>query len=203
MRHGKKDNHLGRKIGHRRALLKNLAQALIQHKRITTTLAKAKALRVYIEPLVTKAKTNTTHSRRVAFSYLQNKEAVKELFGAVAEKIGDRPGGYVRVLRTGYRQGDGAEMAMIEFVDFNEVYNAGGKDESKSSSRRRRRRGGSSGGTKQETPVTAKTATAVATEPEEEITEEETLVEDAVVEAEETTPEVNDAEAEEENKTEA
>ena len=206
MRHGKKGNHLGRKIGHRRALLKNLAQALIQHKRITTTLAKAKALRVYIEPLVTKSKTNTTHSRRVAFSYLQNKEAVKELFGAVAEKIGDRPGGYVRVLRTGYRQGDGAEMAMIEFVDFNEVYNAGGKDESKSSSRRRRRRGGA--GASQETPpTTAKTkaATAVATEPEKSAAEEDALVQDAVVEAEETTPEVNDAAptAAEEDKTEA
>ncbi len=205
MRHGKKGNHLGRKIGHRRALLKNLAQALIQHKRITTTLAKAKALRVYIEPLVTKSKTNTTHSRRVAFSYLQNKEAVKELFGAVAEKIGDRPGGYVRVLRTGYRQGDGAEMAMIEFVDFNEIYNAGGKDESKSSSRRRRRRGGA--GASQETPPsTAKTkaATAVATEPEKSAAED-ALVQDAVVETEETTPEVNDAAptAAEEDKTEA
>ena len=188
MRHGKKHNHLGRKVGHRHALLKNLSQALIEHKRITTTLAKAKALRVYIEPLVTKAKANTTHSRRVVFSYLQNKEAVKELFGAVAEKIGDRPGGYVRVLRTGYRQGDGAEMAMIEFVDFNEVYNAGGsKEESKSGSRKRRRRGSSgSGSTKQEAPVEVATA-AVATEP----VFEEAVIEDSV--AEETTPEENDA----------
>lgn len=189
MRHGKKDNHLGRKVGHRRALLKNLAQALIQHKRITTTVAKAKALRVYIEPLVTKAKTNTTHNRRVVFSYLQNKEAVKELFGAVAEKIGDRPGGYVRVIRTGYRQGDGAEMALIEFVDFNEVYNAGKEGSAGKSSRRRRRRGSSGSGAKQEAPAAT---TTVATEPE--------------VAAAETAPEVNDTTAtettEEENNTE-
>ncbi len=195
MRHGKKDNHLGRKVGHRRALLKNLAQALIQHKRITTTVAKAKALRVYIEPLVTKAKTNTTHNRRVVFSYLQNKEAVKELFSEVAEKIGDRPGGYVRVIRTGYRQGDGAEMAMIEFVDFNEIYNTG-KDGAAKSTRRRRRRGGT-GTTKQEAATTP--TTAVATEPAAMEVEET----DAV--ATETTPDANDAAptAEDENKAEA
>ncbi|MFN7119411.1 MAG: 50S ribosomal protein L17 [Saprospiraceae bacterium] len=188
MRHGKKDNHLGRKVGHRRALLKNLAQALIQHKRITTTVAKAKALRVYIEPLVTKAKTNTTHNRRVVFSYLQNKEAVKELFSAVAEKIGDRPGGYVRVIRTGYRQGDGAEMAMIEFVDFNDVYNTGKEAGAGKSTRRRRRRGGS-GGTKEETRAAA--PAAVATTPE--------------ATAPEVAPETNDmaATSEDENKTEA
>ena len=122
MRHGKKDNHLSRTKGHRVALMRNLANALIQHKRINTTLAKAKALRVYIEPLVTKARLNTTHSRRVVFSYLQNKEATQELFGPIAAKVGDRPGGYVRVLHTGFRKGDSAEMAMIEFVDFNEVY---------------------------------------------------------------------------------
>jgi large subunit ribosomal protein L17 len=127
MRHGDKVNNLGRTASHRRALLANLAISLIEHKRITTTLAKAKALRVYIEPLVTKAKENTTHQRRIVFSYLQNKEAVKELFGAVAEKIGDRPGGYLRVIKLGFRRGDGAETAMIEFVDFNETYapNAG------------------------------------------------------------------------------
>ena len=140
MRHSKKFNHLSRKKGHRRALLANLSNALIEHKRINTTLAKAKALRVYIEPLVTKAKKNTVHAQRTVFSQLQNKEAIKELFGAVAEKVGDRPGGYTRIIKTGFRKGDGAEMAMIEFVDFNEVYT--NASEGKKSSRRRRRRGG-------------------------------------------------------------
>lgn len=201
MRHGNKVNHLGRKVGHRHALLKNLAQALIQHKRITTTVAKAKALRVYIEPLVTKSKTNTTHSRRVVFSYLQNKEAVKELFSTVSEKIGDRPGGYVRVVRTGYRQGDGAEMAMIEFVDFNEVYNAGGTKEENKSGKRRRRRGGSGAGSGKETSLEA-TNTAVAVE---EPAFEEAIIDETVAEVAETTPEVDDATptTEEENKTEA
>lgn len=137
MRHGKKFNHLGRKAAHRKALLRNLSIALIEHKRINTTVAKAKALRKFIEPLVTKAKTDTMHSRRVVFSYLQNKYAVTELFGEIAEKVGDRPGGYVRVIKTGFRKGDGAEMAMIEFVDFNDVYN---KEERESSGSRRRRR---------------------------------------------------------------
>lgn len=123
MRHGDKVNNLGRTAAHRRALLANLAISLIEHKRITTTLAKAKALRRYVEPLVTKAKDNTTHSRRVVFSYLQNKFAVTELFGPLVEKVGDRPGGYVRIIKLGFRRGDGAETAMIEFVDFNETYN--------------------------------------------------------------------------------
>ncbi|MCB9306048.1 MAG: 50S ribosomal protein L17 [Lewinellaceae bacterium] len=123
MRHGDKINNLGRTASHRRAMLANMAIALIEHKRITTTLAKAKALRKYVEPLVTKAKSNTTHSRRVVFSYLQNKEAVTELFGPIADKIGERPGGYMRVIKLGFRRGDGAETAMIEFVDFNETYN--------------------------------------------------------------------------------
>jgi large subunit ribosomal protein L17 len=135
MRHGKKFNHLGRKTAHRKALLRNLGISLIEHKRIETTLAKAKALRKFIEPIVTKGKVNSMHSRRVVFSYLQNKEAVKELFSTVADKIGDRPGGYVRVIKTGFRRSDGAEMAMIEFVDFNEVYNL--KDAKKPSRRRR------------------------------------------------------------------
>jgi len=141
MRHNKKFNHLSRKKGHRRALLANLSNALIEYKRINTTLAKAKALRVYIEPLVTKAKNNTVHAQRTVFSYLQNKEAIKELFGPVAEKVGDRPGGYTRIIKTGFRKGDGAEMAMIEFVDFNEVYS--NASEGKKPSRRSRRRGGS------------------------------------------------------------
>lgn len=122
MRHGDKVNNLGRKTAHRHALLKNLSKALIQHKRISTTLAKAKALRVHIEPLITKGKNNTTHSRRVVFSYLQDKESIKELFDVIAPKVMDRPGGYVRVIKTGFRPGDGAETALIELVDFNENF---------------------------------------------------------------------------------
>ena len=141
MRHGKKFNHLGRKKGHRRALLANLSIALVEHKAIRTTLAKAKALRVYIEPLVTKAKTNTVHNQRTVFSYLQNKEAIKSLFGEIAEKIGDRPGGYTRVIKTGFRKGDGAEMALIEFVDFNEVY-SNAKEGKKAGRRRSKKKKG-------------------------------------------------------------
>ena len=121
MRHNKAINHLGRKSGHRKALLANMATSLILNKRIQTTVAKAKALQVYIEPLITKSKDDSTHSRRVVFSYLKNKEAVAELFRTVAPKIADRPGGYTRVLKTGFRQGDGADMALIELVDFNEA----------------------------------------------------------------------------------
>ena len=155
MRHGKKFNHLKRKKGHRRALLKNMACALIEHKRINTTLAKAKALRMYLEPLVTKGRTNTTHSRRVVFSYLQNKEAVTELFGPIAAKIGDRPGGYLRILRTGFRKGDSAEMCIIEFVDYNESYSTASGPKKK----RRSRRGGGGGANKE---AAATTETAVA-----------------------------------------
>lgn len=151
MRHGKKFNHLSRKAGHRKALMRNMTLALVEHKRINTTLAKAKALRQFVEPLVTKAKNNSMHSRRVVFSYLQNKDAVKELFGPIAAKVGDRPGGYLRIIKTGFRKGDAAEMAMIEFVDFNEVY-TGGK-ESSGGGRRRRRRGGKGGGAKAAAPV--------------------------------------------------
>lgn len=143
MRHGKKFNHLGRQKGHRRALLMNLSCSLIQHKRIFTTIAKAKALRVHLEPLITKAKTNTTHSRRVVFSYLQNKEMVAELFSTIADKVFERPGGYLRIIRTGFRKGDGAEMAMIEFVDFNDVY-TNEKSSDSSKKRRRRKKKGSS-----------------------------------------------------------
>ena len=121
MRHNKAINHLGRKSGHRKALLANMATSLILHKRIQTTVAKAKALKMYVEPLITKCKEDTTHSRRVVFSYLKNKEAVTELFRTVAPKIADRPGGYTRVLKTGFRLGDGADMALIELVDFNEA----------------------------------------------------------------------------------
>lgn len=143
MRHGKKFNHLGRKSAHRKATLRNMVIALITHKRINTTLAKAKALRVFAEPLITKAKTNNMHNRRVAFSYLQNKEATTELFGAVAEKVGDRPGGYLRIIKTGFRLGDGAELAMIEFVDFNDVYTKGGKEKKSGRTRRSRSSGAS------------------------------------------------------------
>ena len=121
MRHNKAINHLGRKSGHRKALLANMATSLILNKRIETTVAKAKALKMYVEPLITKSKEDTTHSRRVVFSYLKSKEAVSELFRTVAPKIADRPGGYTRVLKTGFRQGDGADMALIELVDFNEA----------------------------------------------------------------------------------
>ena len=125
MRHNKKFNHLSRKKGHREALLSNLAISLIIHKRIFTTLAKAKALRVYAEPLITRSKTDDMTNRRLVFSYLQNKEAVKELFGVISEKVAERPGGYTRILKTGHRLGDNAEMAMIELVDFNEKHARG------------------------------------------------------------------------------
>lgn len=126
MRHGNKINHLGRTYGHRSAMLKNLANALILHKRIETTLAKAKELRVYVEPVITRSKDNTTASRRSAFSYLQNKEAAKELFDVVGPKVGSRPGGYTRIVKLGARLGDNAEMAIVELVDFNETYSAKG-----------------------------------------------------------------------------
>jgi large subunit ribosomal protein L17 len=140
MRHGDKINNLGRTASHRKALLKNLASELISHKRINTTLAKAKALRKFIEPLITKAKDNTTHQRRIVFSYLQNKEAVTELFGPIAEKVGGRPGGYTRIIKLGIRVGDNAETAMIELVDFNEIYGKG-KGEVKEAAKRTRRGG--------------------------------------------------------------
>ena len=136
MRHNKAINHLGRKSGHRKALLANMATSLILNKRIQTTVAKAKALQVYIEPLITKSKDDSTHSRRVVFSYLKNKEAVTELFRTVAPKIADRPGGYTRVLKTGFRQGDGADMALIELVDFNEAALASAKKAAKKTTRR-------------------------------------------------------------------
>lgn len=195
MRHGDKVNNLGRTAAHRRALLANLAISLIEHKRITTTLAKAKALRQYVEPLVTKAKSNTTHSRRVVFSYLQNKNAITELFGPVAEKVGERPGGYVRIIKLGFRRGDGAETAMIEFVDFNEVYNpnAGKVKQAKKTRRGGRKPAGASAlATETASPVTEAVAVeevveAVATEP---------AVEEVVAQAEETVEQVETSAAE-------
>jgi large subunit ribosomal protein L17 len=177
MRHGKKFNHLGRKSGHRKALLKNMAISLITHKRINTTLAKAKALRQYIEPLVTKSKEDTTHSRRVCFSYLQNKDAVKELFSTIAAKVGERPGGYVRIIKTGFRINDGAEMAMIELVDFNEVLLAASKEGGDSASKGKQRRTRRGGSKKAEGVATAAVAAvpvaAVVDEIVEDVTSEE------------------------------
>ncbi|MEN8789902.1 MAG: 50S ribosomal protein L17 [Flavobacteriaceae bacterium] len=145
MRHGKKVNHLGRKTAHRKAMLANMACSLIEHKRINTTVAKAKALKLFIEPLITKSKAENnqstergTHNRRIAFKNLRDKEAVTELFSTVSEKVADRPGGYTRIIKLGNRMGDNAEMAMIELVDFNELYNAG-KPKKKKSTRRGRR----------------------------------------------------------------
>lgn len=139
MRHGKKINHLGRQASHRKAMMANMASSLLLHKRINTTLAKAKALRTYVEPLITKSKEDTTHSRRMVFAYLKNKEAVTELFREVAPKIADRPGGYCRILKTGFRKGDAAETCFIELVDFNTVYTA---DKSAAAPAKKTRRAG-------------------------------------------------------------
>ena len=141
MRHGDKIKNLSRTKAHRDALLSNMASQLIEHKRIVTTLAKAKALRIYVEPLITKSKQNTTHQRRIVFSYLQDKEAIKELFDVISIKIAGRPGGYTRIIKLGTRPGDNAELAMIELVDFNEVYGKG-KEEKKEPAKRTRRAGG-------------------------------------------------------------
>ena len=152
MRHGDKVKNLSRKKAHRDALLSNLACQLIRHKRIVTTVTKAKALRVYVEPLITKSKDNTTHQRRVVFSYLQDKDAITELFSTVSEKIAGRPGGYTRIIKLGRRPGDNAEQALIELVDFNEVYGKG-REERKEGAKRTRR--GKSGGKKVEEKVEA------------------------------------------------
>jgi large subunit ribosomal protein L17 len=199
MRHGNKINHLGRKTGHRKAMLQNMACSLIEHKRITTTIAKAKTLRVFIEPLLTKSKTDSTHSRRVVFSYLQSKDAVTELFREVAPKVANREGGYTRIIRTGYRLGDNAEMCMIELVDFNEK------------TTRRSRRGGKSADTVatapvedvaavEETPATEE-ATVVEEAPVAEVVEEAPIAEETTSN-EETPDSETDASASEEEKTE-
>ena len=140
MRHGKKINHLGRKTAHRKSMLANMACSLIEHKRINTTVAKAKALKQFVEPMITKSKEDTTHNRRIVMAKLRQKDAVTELFRDVATKIGDRPGGYTRIIKLGNRLGDNADMAMIELVDYNEIYNAGKKEKKTT---RRSRRGGS------------------------------------------------------------
>ena len=140
MRHGKKFNHLGRQTAHRKAMLANMACSLIEHKRINTTVAKAKSLRVFVEPLITKSKSDTTHNRRVVFSYLRDKYAVTELFKEISVKIADRPGGYVRIIKLGNRQGDNAPMAMVELVDYNEIYNPKGNKAKKTTRRSRRKK---------------------------------------------------------------
>jgi large subunit ribosomal protein L17 len=159
MRHGDKIKNLSRTASHRRALLSNLACQLIEHKRITTTLAKAKALRVYVEPMITRSKQDSTHNRRMVFSYLQDKEAITELFSVVGDKVANRPGGYTRIIKLAPRIGDAAEMAMIELVDFNEIYNKEGKDAGAKKTRRSRR----GTGTKKAETVTATAPAAEAT----------------------------------------
>jgi large subunit ribosomal protein L17 len=182
MRHGKKFNHLGRTASHRKAMLANMACSLIEHKRINTTVAKAKALRAYAEPLLTKSKSDSTHSRRIVFSYLQSKEAVTELFREVAPKIADRPGGYTRIIRTGYRLGDNAEMCMIELVDFNELYS----NEKTKKNTRRSRRGKSSNTEAVETVETVEADEVVETVEFVEVVEADEADEaDEVVEADE------------------
>ncbi len=176
MRHGKKVNHLGRTDSHRKAMMSNMASSLILHKRITTTLAKAKALRVYVEPLLTKSKNDTTHSRRTVFSYLQDKATVNILFREVAEKIANRPGGYTRIVKLENRLGDNAEMAIIELVDYNTVY---GKDVAAKTEKKSRRRGGSGKGK-------AAAATTAAPAAEETAVEETAPVAEAAPAVEET-----------------
>ena len=179
MRHGDKIKNLGRTASHRRALLSNLACQLIQHKRITTTLTKAKSLRVYVEPLITRSKNDSMHNRRVVFSYLQDKEAIKELFGVIGDKVANRPGGYTRIIKLAPRFGDAAEMALIELVDFNETYTKDTKDAGAKKTRRSRR---GSAKKAEETQAAAEAAPAAAT------TEEVPAAEEAPATEEEATP---------------
>ncbi len=192
MRHNKKFNHLGRKSAHRKAMLANMANSLIEHKRITTTVAKAKALRMYVEPLITKAKDDTTHSRRVVFSYLQNKDAVSELFRDVAAKVADRPGGYTRILKTGNRIGDNAEMCIIELVDYNEAMLAAKEEAAKPKSRRSRR----GGAKKSDAPVAETKVAKTKEEAPKAAVVEETKVEEAPAAEAEVKAEEPKAEAE-------
>ena len=187
MRHGNKVNHLGRKTGHLKAMLSNMACSLLEHKRITTTLAKAKSLRVFVEPILTKSKNDTTHSRRLVFSHLQNKEVVTELFRDIALKIATRNGGYTRIIRTGFRLGDNAEMCIIELVDYNDIYT---NEKAKKTTRRSRRGGGAttpslSGETDVEDVVSDEAVaeeTIVEDTVEEEVVVEDTVAEEVVVE---------------------
>ncbi|MEZ5070656.1 MAG: 50S ribosomal protein L17 [Bacteroidales bacterium] len=183
MRHKKSFNHLGRKSGHRKAMLANMASSLIMHKRIETTTAKAKALKRYVEPLVTRSKEDNTHSRRVAFSYLQNKEAVAELFREVGAKVGDRPGGYTRIIKLGHRLGDNADMCLIELVDFNETLMAEKSAAKKSASRRRRGTKAKSDKPEASAAATKKAAAAEKESAIEEAVEEEAVMEEVVEDA--------------------
>lgn len=183
MRHGKKVNHLGRTDSHRKAMLANMATSLVLHKRITTTLAKAKALRGYVEPLITKSKSDTTHSRRTVFSYLQDKDATNILFREIAEKVANRPGGYTRIIKLENRLGDNAEMALIELVDYNTVYTKGDAAVAKKSTRRR----GGSGKAKTAAPAAAATAEVTPAD-DAEVIEEKAPVAEAPA-AEEKAPE--------------
>ena len=186
MRHGKKFNHLGRTASHRAAMLSNMASSLIIHKRIVTTVAKAKALRVFVEPIITRSKEGTTHNYRTAFSYLKDKVAVTELFTVVGGKVANRAGGYTRILKTGNRAGDNAEMAMIELVDFNEFFEGFNADKKKSTTRRSRRGGATTAAAKASTPQ-AEVAEAVV----EEVVAEEVVAEEVVAE----TPAIDEAAA--------
>ena len=175
MRHGNKNNNLSRTASHRKALLSNLACQLFQHKKIVTTLAKAKALRPYVEPLITKAKENTTHQRRIVFSYLQDKEAIKELFDVISPKIASRPGGYTRVIKLGKRAGDNAELGMIELVDYNEIYGNGVTGKEEAAAKKTRRAGSRKKATAVKEPAPVEEATtAPATEAPEVATNEAT-----------------------------
>jgi len=185
MRHGKKFNHLGRTASHRAALLSNMASSLILHKRIQTTVAKAKELRKYVEPMITKSKTDSTNNRRVVFSYLQNKDAIKELFSIVSEKVANRPGGYTRIIKLGNRLGDNAEICFIELVDFNETMLAASAE--KAGKTRRSRRGGAAKATEAAAPVAAPVAVEEAPSAEvvEEVPAAEVVTEEAAPAVEE------------------
>ena len=196
MRHGKKFNHLSRQTAHRKSMLANMACSLIEHKRINTTVAKAKALKQFVEPLITKSKADTTHNRRIVFSYLRSKYAVTDLFRDVAAKVGDRPGGYTRIIKVGNRLGDNADMAMIELVDFNELYNGGKKEVKKAKSRR----GGKA--KKSEDTVEAAPAPVAEVVTETPVAEVETPEVEAEVEAPVAEVEAPTAETETEEKTE-
>jgi large subunit ribosomal protein L17 len=199
MRHGKRFNHLGRTAPHRKAMLSNMASSLILHKRISTTVAKAKALRQYVEPLITKSKTDSTHNRRVVFSYLQDKDTVRELFDEVSEKINERPGGYTRIIKTGNRLGDNAEMCIMELVDYNELLLE--EKDSKKAKTRRSRRGGKK--SSEETAAVAPEKEVKAkVEPEAVADQEVEAVETAKVVEEVAEPEVEEVTAEAETKVE-
>ena len=181
MRHGKKFNHLSRQTGHRKSMLANMACSLIEHKRINTTVAKAKALKQFVEPLITKSKEDTTHNRRIVFAYLRNKYGVTELFREVAAKVGDRPGGYTRIIKMGNRLGDNADMAMIELVDFNELYNGGKKEEKKGRTRRAKAKPVTAAPTPKAAPVVEEVEEIQSSEAEAPAVEE-TVVETPAVE---------------------